>query len=124
MKVLTQHLPGKQYNTFRIASPWPSPWSTFQIKAHSVTTRPTCWILGPYILIFFIRIVIIKYRNIGSWMFELIWLISIYSWIEIQQNFFHMVLMIAQHLRKAVPRPEVLPSVTSGTCTGSVAVLG
>jgi hypothetical protein len=25
MKVLTQHLPGKQYNTFRIASPWPSP---------------------------------------------------------------------------------------------------
>jgi len=25
MKVLTQHLPGKQQNSVRIAGPWPSP---------------------------------------------------------------------------------------------------
>jgi hypothetical protein len=33
-----------------------------------------------------------------------------------------MALMIAQNLRKAVPRPEVLPTTTSGTCTGSVTI--
>lgn len=64
-----------------------------------------------HFLNFLIRNVIIKYKFISSWMFELFWLISIYLWTEIQQNFFHMALMIAQQLRKAVPIPEVLPSI-------------
>jgi hypothetical protein len=35
-----------------------------------------------------------------------------------------MALMIAQELRKVVTRPEVLPSITSGPCTGSVTLYG
>ena len=32
MKVLTQHLPGKQQNSVGIARLWPSPLATFQIQ--------------------------------------------------------------------------------------------
>jgi len=37
MKVLTQHLPGKQQNSVRTARLWPSPLGTIQIQ------RPQCY---------------------------------------------------------------------------------
>jgi hypothetical protein len=43
---------------------------------------------------------------------------------QIHYNIFNLLLLIIQHVRKVVPRPEVLLSIISGRCTDSDFIVG